>query len=147
MDRRNEVANFWGMVFGRKCFPWPGGRIPKGYGLGLLDGKRQLTHRIAYQLMIGPIPKGKYVCHKCDNPPCCNPGHLFLGSNADNIHDAVVKKRMAWGMRHYRAKLTNEQVRDIRTSQKSDADLARKFKVSRQLIGMIKRRIRWGHLT
>lgn len=76
------------------CWEFGGARLSSGYGkIALTRSKPVFTHRIAYQEMIGPIPEGMRVLHKCDNPPCCNPAHLFLGSDKDNWLDARAKGR------------------------------------------------------
>jgi len=74
------------------CWEWPGNRDAKGYGY--VFGKQlRRTHRVMYELMYGPIPEGMLVCHRCDNPSCMNPSHLFLGTSADNNRDCVAKGR------------------------------------------------------
>lgn len=74
------------------CWMWSGSTNPNGYGHVTLHGVRG-AHRIAWALMNGPIPAGRVVMHGCDNPPCVNPDHLSLGSQMDNIHDAIAKGR------------------------------------------------------
>ena len=81
------------------CWEWSGRKHPSGYGFSGIDGKRDYTHRLAWRLTHGPIPAGMHVCHKCDNPPCCNPDHLFLGTPADNMHDRDAKGRGIKGKR------------------------------------------------
>jgi len=76
--------------------------------------KHVLAHRYSWDLANGPIPDGMQVCHQCDNPSCVNPAHLFLGSNQDNVTDMVAKDRVQRGMRHHKAKLTDDQVEQIR---------------------------------
>lgn len=78
------------------CWPWMKGRMPKGYGntMRLVDGKVvHGSHRIAWALTYGPIPEGFSVLHNCDNPPCCNPTHLFTGTASDNTRDMIEKDR------------------------------------------------------
>lgn len=83
------------------CWEWLGARLPKGYGF--IQGTRWRgedipyrplrAHRVAYELAVGLIPDGMYVLHRCDNPPCCNPAHLFVGTAKDNARDMVAKGR------------------------------------------------------
>lgn len=77
------------------CWEWPGGRLPWGYGrIGNSDDPSlSYTHRLSYSIFVGPIPQGMLVCHTCDNPPCCNPKHLFVGTISDNSKDMIAKKR------------------------------------------------------
>lgn len=85
------------------CVTWMGARNHKGYGI---DGRRGLAHRIAWAATHGPIPTGMVICHRCDNPPCINVDHLFLGTQADNIADMRAKgrERKARGDAHPRRK-------------------------------------------
>lgn len=80
------------------CREWAGGRNTFGYGIVASNG-RPRAHRLAWELTFGPIPEGLFVCHHCDNPPCCEPLHLFLGTQKDNVQDAVAKGRMRNGRR------------------------------------------------
>lgn len=82
------------------CWPFTGNRMPRGYGRIVVGSRSQgnrrtlLAHRAAWELTNGPIPDGMAICHKCDNPSCCNPSHLFLGTHLDNMRDASQKNRM-----------------------------------------------------
>lgn len=76
-----------------ECWLWKGGVVPKGYGCFLLDGRQTYAHRAVYSLLVAPIPAGMLVCHTCDNPGCCNPAHLWVGSCQDNIRDMHAKGR------------------------------------------------------
>lgn len=96
------------------CWPWPGGRTLRGYGQLRIGTRLVRAHRAIYEAAVGPIPDGMVVRHRCDNPPCINPHHLELGTQADNMADAVDRGRMASGERNGRTKLTAEQVADLR---------------------------------
>jgi hypothetical protein len=78
-------------VFG--CWVWSGATNRKGYGVYIFRGKYVGAHRVAWTLFRGPIPDGLFVLHRCDNPPCLNPDHLFLGTHNDNMIDMVLKGR------------------------------------------------------
>ena len=82
------------------CWLWKGGRLHFGHGAVDVNGKQDRAHRIAWILTVGPIPAGLCVLNRCDNPPCCNPLHLFLGTKADNVLDRDRKGRTARGERH-----------------------------------------------
>jgi hypothetical protein len=75
------------------CHVWTAGKTAAGYGEINFDGETKLAHRVAYELLVGPIPDGLLVCHRCDNPSCVNPKHFFLGSSDDNAKDMARKGR------------------------------------------------------
>jgi hypothetical protein len=95
------ATRFWAKVDKRgpdECWEWTGARQPQGYGtIGVYLGYRSYgyarSNRVAWELMRGPVPDGLHVLHSCDNPPCVNPNHLFLGTALDNIHDCIDKGR------------------------------------------------------
>lgn len=117
---RITKPNFWDNVVkqdGDGCWEWKSAYLGKGYGSWRpTPGHRPLgAHRVAYELTYGPIPAGPprlCVCHRCDNPPCVRPDHLFLGTYQDNLDDMVAKGR-ALGARNARSRLTDAQVAEI----------------------------------
>jgi len=82
-----------------ECWPWKAYRNGCGYGTIQCDGRSLLAHRVVYELTVGPIPPGMNVLHSCDNPACCNPDHLWTGTQADNIADMYAKGRGNVGRR------------------------------------------------
>lgn len=101
------------------CLEWSGAQL-RGYGQIGNAGKILYTHRVAWTLKHGPIPKGMHVCHHCDNPPCCNVEHLFLGDDAANVSDMILKGRAPWqvgtggrGERNPNAVFTVGDVREV----------------------------------
>jgi len=91
------------------CMEWTGWRTKDGYGRIGCGNKKQYMHRLSYELTFGPIPNGLWVLHRCDNPPCLNPNHFFLGNLRDNFKDMIDKGRNGCGrgVTHGRAKLTD----------------------------------------
>jgi len=96
---------FWAKVDRRgldECWEWQGSRTGRGrYGNVKVDSYTNApSHRVAWELTNGPVPEELCVCHRCDNPPCCNPAHLFLGTHQDNMIDKVAKGRQSRGEEH-----------------------------------------------
>lgn len=147
---------FWSKVDIRsedECWEWLASRDSGGYGHFRFKGKWQLAHRVAWVLTNGEIPPRKCVRHKeCDNPPCCNPKHLRLGTDADNSHDMIEKGRQSRlkGEQNGTSKLTNEQVLMIRkeyaTGNTSTCKLAKKYFVSQTTVWEIIHRKTWKHI-
>lgn len=123
-----------------------------GYPQLKVDHKPWSVHRLAWTLSYGPIPQGMRVCHHCDNPPCCNPDHLFLGTDGDNARDRNAKgrHRRVFGELNSRAKLTAAGVLAIRREYAPPAinqrTLARQYSVSRRTIADVLGRRTWQHL-
>lgn len=142
---------FWKQVwrFGN-CLSYCGHRRDSEYGVyyGEIDGiKHDSAHRYSYHLHFGPIPDGKIVCHTCDNPPCVNPDHLFLGDDLDNMRDMCGKLRQNKGEDKHSAKLTEKQVLTIFDDQETPIkDLAASHNVSYATIYKIKRGWSWWWL-
>jgi hypothetical protein len=101
------------------CLEWQGYLNPKGYGKiarggNVADFGMTYVHIAAYELFIGPVPAGMEVCHSCDNRPCCEPTHLFLGTHKQNMEDMVAKSRQARGERSAASKLKPSDIVEIR---------------------------------
>ena len=108
---------------------------------------------VAWHMFKEPIPKGLFVCHSCDQPGCVNPDHLFLGTQADNMHDAIAKGRwkpaqevVARGEAHVLSKLTEADVRCIRASDETQVALGERYGVSHTVISNIRRYKTWRHI-
>ena len=120
------------------CWGWDGYTDGFGYGRIQHGGKVQQAHRVAWTLFNGAIPDGLCVLHRCDNPPCTNPDHLFLGTKKDNMADAMTKGRF-----RPRCKLSPDQVSAIRSSADRGTDLSRQYQVAQSTISMIRMGRRW----
>ena len=105
------------------CWEWTMGKYRRGYGAFTYKQKKRSVHRWVYADQFGSIPEGMFVCHHCDNPPCCNPGHLFLGTPKDNMRDMIQKGRANRshnvlksrpGTSNHNAKMTPEKIIEIR---------------------------------
>lgn len=134
-----------------ECWPWSGHKTAAGYGAFRYMGRQIYAHRASFEANRGVIPNGMVVCHRCDNPPCVNPGHLFLGTQKDNIADMHMKGRHAtsasqFGETHNQAKLTEADVMAIRASTESQREIARKYRVSQATINDIFKRKTWRHI-
>jgi len=135
------------------CMEWPYAASVLGYGYLRSPWGYRLAHRIAYILHYGPLLPGRWcVCHRCDNPKCFRPSHLFLGTQADNIHDGVSKGRYPsqQGGAYHRSKFTEAQVREMNSlylAGKIQARIAEQFGISTQEMSYIVNKKRWAHLT
>jgi hypothetical protein len=133
-----DIERFWSKVDRRgdnECWNWKASKHWKGYGyINLSIPKKNVySHRFSWVLHYGDIPDGMFVCHKCDNGSCCNPQHLFLGTDTDNKMDMWSKNRLPKGERAGQSKLTNDQVLEARQryiSGESYRSLARHYALS-----------------
>ncbi|KKM18276.1 hypothetical protein LCGC14_1667300 [marine sediment metagenome] len=170
------LDRFWSKVEVKnpdECWNWKAGKTSDGYGIfyvGWIDKKpiREYAHRLMWELNFVQIPKGLQVLHKCDNPPCVNPAHLFCGTQGDNVRDAVSKGRLipdiekaksvfrnnpelqARGERQGSSKLTAKQVSEIRLEYAgkyiTQRELAKKYGVRQVTIWAILQRKTWDHI-
>ncbi len=151
-DRTRPIAErFWCKVDkSGSCWNWTASLNSKGYGqLMMTGGRPSLAHRIAWELTNGPIDGGVHVLHRCDNPLCVNPDHLFLGNQRDNMTDMVSKDRHARGQRRKNAKLTESKVREIRQLHANGqrmVDLVARFGVCHSLISNVIHGKAWKHV-
>lgn len=156
--RKSLEERFWEKVAIPKhlydCWIWTGTKGAKGaegdyYGQIRNGRRRSQTHRLSWEIHRGPIPEGVHVLHKCDNPPCVNPNHLFLGVQRDNNLDCVAKGRNNIGERNGQAKLTKDNIKCIR-EMVADGSLQREvaslFHISRCHVSDIVNRKRWRHV-
>ena len=150
----NTPEKFWDRVDKsggpNACWEWQGYKLPKGYGEVSFKGKLFRAHRLAYEFGIGPIPEGKLVLHKCDNPSCCNPKHLYLGTYLDNARDCIQRGRRREpdrrGSKNGRARFTEEQIPDIRNDSRSRKVIADDYGVTLATISDIKASRTWRHI-
>jgi hypothetical protein len=148
----DPVAKFWSRVDKKstdECWLWTGSFDKDGYGQ-MRDGIRKIQdrgHKFSYRLHFGEIPVGMCICHKCDNPSCVNPDHLFLGSHRANQDDKMAKNRHAKGETQGHSKLTNEQIAQIRARANEDYKvLCSEFNVVPSTVYRIWHKQSWKHL-
>lgn len=160
--RDKQLARFWSRVQrGDGCWLWRGSIGTNGYGVEMDGSHRRLVHRLMYERSYGAIPDGLFVCHRCDNPICVRPDHLFLGTHDDNMADMVAKGRQTQGDRHPvhlnperqrgerngNARLTKAQVEELRklyaTGKYLQKELARMFGIGRSNMSAILRGETW----
>lgn len=129
------------------CWIWTAYKSKKGYGDFGLEGKVVSAHRFSYELYVDSIPEGMFVCHKCDNPSCVNPDHLFVGSPLDNTQDMIKKGRAKHsapkGEAHGMAKITAEIARGIREAPGLHREIAAQFGVNKATVSAIKTGRQW----
>lgn len=135
------LEKFWNNIRkadANQCWVWRGGKDSNGYGILRFNGKTMRPHRLMWMLKNGKIPKGLGVLHKCDNRPCCNPSHLFLGTQAENVADAASKNRMDHVGQH---KLSLHQIsamKKLLDQGLSQREIAIKFELHQSTVSRIK---------
>lgn len=157
VEKKPLVARFWEKVAkggSSECWEWQGAKDLNGYGF-LYSSERpkrwKKAHRLSYELANGPIPKGMCVCHSCDNPPCVNPQHLWLGTLAENNADKVAKGRDydKRGSANPNVKLTAQNVMEIkqlRNSGWTQQQIADRFNIAQPYVSRVLRGETWKHL-
>lgn len=147
-----------------KCWEWTGTRNEKGYGTftyltdsgRFTNGKKirntLRAHRLVWLFKKGAIPDRMFICHRCDNPSCCNPDHLFLGTAAENSADMMGKGRQSRGSRRPKAKLSEADVAAIKRrladgERGTASEVAREYGVSYSAIMEIKHGRNWVHVA
>ena len=142
------------------CWEWTRAKSGR-YGVVSYKGKQVGVHRLMWELHNGPPPEGMYVCHHCDNPPCCKLEHLFLGTQMDNIQDAIKKSRILGGgksgkrgvnykisgTRNGQNKLTESEVLSIREDNRPMNQVAKDYKIHRTTVRDIKKKKIWSWLA
>ncbi len=135
------------------CWPWLGAKLPKGYGWLRVRGVFYRAHRYAWAAVHGPIPDGAMICHRCDNPPCCNPAHLWLGDAASNNADREAKGRTRLADQTGEANgnhvLTTEDVERVKVELRMGATnraLGERYGVHHSQISNIRRGRSWSNV-
>ena len=162
----NSLADFWALVDKNgpipkhkpelgPCWIWTGGTNGKDYGVYRMNGSLQYAHRIALSTEVGQLPSSRQACHKCDNPPCVRPSHLYVGTHSSNLRDAYRRRRrarkglppVARGEKHWKAKLSEEAVRKLRELGEEGVpqlELAKRFGVNQSTVQRVLSRKAWA---
>jgi ribosomal protein S25 len=152
---QNEIYLFWNKVKypgnDRECWEWTASVDKDGYGYFRI-GKTYRAHQLAWEFYNGFRPKGLSVCHKCDNPSCCNPEHLVIATNQENMSDMKNKGRAAKGSKQGKAVFVEQDIIDIINDSfnykyKSMSEIARKYGTSVTIISHILNGVFWSHIT
>lgn len=146
----NEIDRFnssYELITESGCWVWMRAIDKNGYGIHYFKNKKYFAHRKSYELFNGKIPENMLICHKCDNPSCVNPNHLFFGTAKDNAQDALKKKRNFVGSKNSRAILNENDVIEIRKSNLPLKDIAKKYLVSLSTIKYARKKTSWSHLN
>lgn len=128
------------------CIFWTKAKDTAGYGVSWKNGKWIRAHRKVWIETYGDIPNGLNVCHTCDNRPCINPLHLFLGTSKENSKDMVIKNRQIKGVMSHFAKLSEFEVLEIRKSLLSSRKTAKLYNISKTNVLDIKNKKIWKHI-
>lgn len=133
-----------------KCWIWKRSKTESGYGIVCINGIKMRAHRLSYEVFNNVIIGSLFACHRCDNPSCVNPEHIFLGTAKDNFLDMRKKGRFnpkpTIGESHKLSKLKKDDIPIIRDRNLSYKYLMERFGISRSLIGNIRKGITWSHI-
>lgn len=134
------------------CWLWRARKAITTYGFKRHNGKNISATRLVYRLVHGDqsLPDNLFVLHRCDNPPCVNPDHLFVGTQLDNIRDCISKGRNVCGAKTWNSKLTNEQVREMRQLHSrgfSGRSLSRRYGINDSAVSAIVHGRKWKHVA
>lgn len=144
---KNPADRFWESVSKTDgCWIWTGLLSTQGYGIFSIKSKHIIAPRYSWALHFGPILDDSHVLHRCDNPACVRPDHLFLGTHQENMQDMVSKGRHHHGEKHRSHKLSEFAVQEIRSSKMTHAELARFWCVNQSVISRIRARKAWKHI-
>lgn len=150
-ELKNRILNNIQINKETECWEWQKAKNGDGYGTTTHLGIRYPVHRLSYELFVNIIPSNKQILHSCDNPCCCNPAHLRVGTNYDNVQDRQKRNRQAKGVTHGRHKLTEEEIISIHnlyaTGKYIQQDIADEFNVSRSHICNILNDKFWKYIT
>lgn len=130
------------------CLEWSMAKTKSGYGVKRIDGKNVYTHRLALELE-GVDVSNKHVLHSCDNPSCCNPSHLRVGSNMDNVLDRMKRNRQLKGSKIGNSKLTESIVIELRNRARmgeTHSSLAKEFGIARSVVTRAVNKTTWKHV-
>jgi hypothetical protein len=128
------------------CWLWKGLTDADGYGAFPYAKRLYRAHRLSLELAGAVVPKGAFVCHHCDNPQCVNPAHLYVGTPQSNVADKVARGRVPRGEQRWWSKLTEQDVRAIRSASGTHASIAEAYGVARSNVSLIKAGRIWGHV-
>lgn len=145
---KDRFESFVEISTSAECITWPASRGTRGYGQFVYQNKTRKAHRVSYEIHVGPIPQGMVVRHKCDNPPCVNPAHLEIGTQSDNVSDAVERGRWRLGESSRQSKVTESQVLEIRELARAIplTELSSRFGLSESNLSRIVNRKTWRHI-
>lgn len=136
-----------GTALANGCLEWKFARDKDQYGTLTIGRVKRRAHDVAYEKAFGPLQPGHFACHFCDNPPCIQPDHLFAGTPLANAQDMARKDRVSHGQGHHCAKLTEDDVRYIRTALMSARRLAVHFGVAANTVRKIRSGATWRRLA